>query len=60
MTGVAVNMACLLSIMLQPYMPSISASIQDQLRAPPACCVLPSAFVCTLPPGHRIGTVYIE
>ncbi|XP_019346961.2 methionine--tRNA ligase, cytoplasmic isoform X2 [Alligator mississippiensis] len=56
-TGVAVNMACLLSIMLQPYMPSISASIQDQLRAPPACCVLPSAFVCTLPPGHRIGTV---
>ncbi|XP_069042552.1 methionine--tRNA ligase, cytoplasmic isoform X2 [Lepisosteus oculatus] len=56
-TGVAVNLACLLSVMLQPYMPTVSATIQAQLRAPAACNVLPGDFVCALPAGHRIGTV---
>ena len=60
-TGVAVNVSCLLSVMLQPYMPSVSASIRAQLQAPPtnldAMLRGAGSFVCTLPPGHRIGTV---
>ncbi|XP_041097683.1 methionine--tRNA ligase, cytoplasmic isoform X2 [Polyodon spathula] len=56
-TGVAVNVACLLSVMLQPYMPSVSASIQEQLLAPAQCNVLADEFVCILPGGHKIGTV---
>ncbi|MGH0177953.1 UNVERIFIED_CONTAM: hypothetical protein FKN15_076325 [Acipenser sinensis] len=56
-TGVAVNMACLLSVMLQPYMPSVSASIQEQLLAPSHCNVLTEEFVCILPSGHQIGVV---
>ncbi|XP_036025426.1 methionine--tRNA ligase, cytoplasmic isoform X1 [Onychomys torridus] len=57
-TGVAVNIAALLSVMLQPYMPTVSATIQTQLQLPlPACHVLVTSFICTLPAGHRIGTV---
>ncbi|KAM3935894.1 methionine--tRNA ligase, cytoplasmic isoform 2-T2 [Leptodactylus fuscus] len=56
-TGLAVNMAALLAAMLQPYMPSISAVIQEQLLVPPEASVLTSDFRCTLPQGHRIGTV---
>ncbi|KAM6289134.1 LOW QUALITY PROTEIN: methionine--tRNA ligase, cytoplasmic [Aegotheles albertisi] len=56
-TGVAVNVAALLGVLLQPYMPGVSATIQGQLRIPPRCIVLSHSFTCTLPPGHRIGTV---
>ncbi|KAM9228744.1 methionine--tRNA ligase, cytoplasmic isoform 3-T3 [Dugong dugon] len=57
-TGLAVNIAALLSVMLQPYMPTVSATIQDQLQLPsPACSILPKNFLCTLPAGHQIGTV---
>lgn len=57
-TGLAVNIAALLSVMLQPYMPTISATIQTQLQLSlPACSVLVTNFVCTLPAGHQIGTV---
>ncbi|XP_062059355.1 methionine--tRNA ligase, cytoplasmic isoform X2 [Lepus europaeus] len=57
-TGMAVNVAALLSVMIQPYMPTVSASIQAQLQLPPpACSVLPTNFLCTLPAGHQIGTV---
>ncbi|KAF4010432.1 hypothetical protein G4228_001761 [Cervus hanglu yarkandensis] len=57
-TGLAVNIAALLSIMLQPYMPAVSATIRAQLQLPPpACSVLPTSFLCTLPAGHQIGTV---
>ncbi|XP_057613624.1 methionine--tRNA ligase, cytoplasmic isoform X2 [Chionomys nivalis] len=57
-TGVAVNIAALLSVMLQPYMPTVSATIQTQLQLPlPACRILVTSFICTLPAGHRIGTV---
>lgn len=57
MTGVAVNMASLLAVMVQPYMPSVSLAIQGQLCIPPECFVLSHIFTCTLPPGHRVGTV---
>uniref|UniRef100_A0A8B9G889 Methionine--tRNA ligase, cytoplasmic n=1 Tax=Amazona collaria TaxID=241587 RepID=A0A8B9G889_9PSIT len=56
-TGVAVNMASLLAVMLQPYMPSVSVAIQGQLCIPAECFVLSHDFTCTLPPGHRVGTV---
>ncbi|XP_060678867.1 methionine--tRNA ligase, cytoplasmic [Hemiscyllium ocellatum] len=56
-TGVAVNVACLLSVMLLPYMPTVSAAIQRQLQAPEQCNSLTDRFVCVLRAGHRIGTV---
>ncbi|XP_061871431.1 methionine--tRNA ligase, cytoplasmic isoform X2 [Colius striatus] len=56
-TGVAVNMAALLAVMVQPYMPGVSLAMQQQLCLAPACCVLSHSFTCTLPPGHRVGTV---
>ncbi|KAG3291537.1 methionine--tRNA ligase, cytoplasmic [Ictidomys tridecemlineatus] len=57
-TGLAVNIAALLSTMLQPFMPTVSTTIQAQLQLPlPACSVLPMNFLCTLPAGHQIGTV---
>ncbi|XP_050968662.1 methionine--tRNA ligase, cytoplasmic isoform X2 [Labeo rohita] len=60
-TGVSVNVACLLSAVLEPYMPTVSHTIREQLQAPPTCAgaMLQAAgtFICTLPAGHRIGTV---
>uniref|UniRef100_A0A3P9HWF0 Methionine--tRNA ligase, cytoplasmic n=1 Tax=Oryzias latipes TaxID=8090 RepID=A0A3P9HWF0_ORYLA len=60
-TGVAVNIACLLSVMLLPYMPLVSQTIRDQLNAPQSCVYTmlqgSGTFVCSLSAGHRIGTV---
>ncbi|XP_056129754.1 methionine--tRNA ligase, cytoplasmic [Lampris incognitus] len=60
-TGVSVNVACLLSVMLLPYMPAVSQTIRDQLNAPPSCVATlllgEGSFVCCLTSGHRIGTV---
>lgn len=60
-TGVSVNIACLLSVMLLPYMPTVSQTIRDQLNAPQSCIMTmlqgTGIFVCTLRAGHRIGTV---
>ncbi|XP_076596184.1 methionine--tRNA ligase, cytoplasmic isoform X2 [Chaetodon auriga] len=60
-TGVSVNIACLLSVMLLPYMPTVSQTIRDQLNAPQSCVNTmlqgTGTFVCALSAGHRIGTV---
>uniref|UniRef100_G3NT96 Methionine--tRNA ligase, cytoplasmic n=1 Tax=Gasterosteus aculeatus aculeatus TaxID=481459 RepID=G3NT96_GASAC len=60
-TGVSVNIACLLSVMLLPYMPAVSQTIRDQLNAPQSCVNTmlqgTGTFVCCLSAGHRIGTV---
>ncbi|KAM6927493.1 methionine--tRNA ligase, cytoplasmic [Xenentodon cancila] len=60
-TGVSVNIACLLSVMLLPYMPAVSQTIRNQLNAPQACVSVmlkgTGTFVCVLSAGHRIGTV---
>lgn len=60
-TGVSVNVACLLSAVLEPYMPTVSHTIRAQLQAPPTCASAmlqgSGRFVCSLPAGHRIGTV---
>uniref|UniRef100_A0A673G455 Methionine--tRNA ligase, cytoplasmic n=1 Tax=Sinocyclocheilus rhinocerous TaxID=307959 RepID=A0A673G455_9TELE len=60
-TGVSVNVACLLSAVLEPYMPSVSHTIRQQLQAPHTCVSAmlqnTGTFICTLPAGHRIGAV---
>ncbi|XP_069509690.1 methionine--tRNA ligase, cytoplasmic isoform X2 [Ambystoma mexicanum] len=56
-TGVAVNIAALISVMLHPYMPEVSNTIQEQLQAPRDLGLPVGEFVCTLPTGHSIGTV---
>lgn len=53
--GLCANVSCLLSVMVQPYMPTISKTIQEQLNAPVECNVLMPQFVCYLPSGHKIG-----
>nr|XP_054505166.1 methionine--tRNA ligase, cytoplasmic [Agelaius phoeniceus] len=56
-TGVAVNLAAALAALLQPFVPGVSAAIQGQLRIPPERCGLGPGLTCTLPAGHRVGTV---
>lgn len=60
-TGVSVNIACLLSVMLFPYMPTISQIIRDQLNAPQSVISTmlqgTGTFFCALSPGHQVGTV---
>ncbi|XP_062401818.1 methionine--tRNA ligase, cytoplasmic isoform X1 [Sardina pilchardus] len=60
-TAVSVNMAVLLSVMLEPYMPTVSETIRTQLQAPPGSAHImlqgEGNFVCSLPAGHHIGTV---
>lgn len=53
--GVSVNLAALLSVLIQPYMPQLSHTLQVQLAAPPTINFIPAAFSIILPPGHRIG-----
>jgi len=53
--GLSVNLACLLSVLIQPYMPSLSAKLQTQLAAPASVNVMPERLHCLLPPGHKIG-----
>lgn len=60
-TGVSVNISCLLSVMLSPYMPTVSETIREQLNAPRSCVTTmlrgSGSFVCALSAGHRIGDV---
>ncbi|MCJ8729412.1 hypothetical protein PDJAM_G00105960 [Pangasius djambal] len=60
-TGVSVNVACLLSAMLEPYMPTVSRTIRTQLQAPDNCASAmlgaEGCFLRSLPTGHQIGTV---
>ncbi|XP_061582704.1 methionine--tRNA ligase, cytoplasmic isoform X2 [Cololabis saira] len=60
-TGVSVNISCLLSVMLFPYMPAVSQTIRNQLNMPHSCINSmlrgTGTFVCVLSAGHRIGTV---
>jgi methionyl-tRNA synthetase len=56
--GLSVNLACLLSVLIQPYMPALSREIQDQLAAPPSVNRIPERFTRLLPPGHRCAKLY--
>jgi methionyl-tRNA synthetase len=51
--GLSVNLACLLSVLIQPYMPALSAEIQAQLAAPGSVNRIPEKFTRLLAPGHR-------
>eukprot|EP00092_Neocalanus_flemingeri_P103112 GFUD01131912.1.p1 GENE.GFUD01131912.1~~GFUD01131912.1.p1 ORF type:complete len:917 (+),score=367.75 GFUD01131912.1:349-2751(+) len=53
--GLSVNLACLLSVLVQPYLPNLSARLQEQLAAPPTVNVIPEQFHMMLAPGHKIG-----
>merc|ERR1712096_161650 len=53
--GLSVNLACLLSVLVQPYLPTLSSRLQDQLAAPPTVNVIPEQFHMMLSPGHKIG-----
>ena len=55
--AMAANMACALSVLVQPYMPHICDVIQAQLKAPAYCNVISAGLVQYLPAGHRIGKV---
>lgn len=54
----AVNVAAALAALLQPFVPGVSAAIQGQLLIPPERCGLGMGLTCTLPAGHRVGTVW--
>lgn len=54
--GLAVNLSALLSILIQPYMPDISAQLQDQINVSKNAYAIPDFFVPMLMPGHKTGT----
>ncbi|KAJ8036040.1 Methionine--tRNA ligase, cytoplasmic [Holothuria leucospilota] len=54
-TSLCVNISCLLSVMLYPYLPDTSRIIQEQLNAPSDVNVLTGDFFCYLEAGHKIG-----
>ncbi|XP_029646990.1 methionine--tRNA ligase, cytoplasmic [Octopus sinensis] len=49
------NIAALLSVLLQPFMPQTSATIQLQMQFPPEKNVILNNFSCYLLTGHKIG-----
>lgn len=53
--GISVNLACLLGVLIQPYMPALSRNLESQLAVPPTINFIPTTFSALLPPGHRIG-----
>ena len=58
--GLADNVSCLLSVLLEPYMPETSSIIQAQLNTPKTVNVTTDTLVCWLKEGHQIGTVSAE
>lgn len=53
--GLAANIACLLSVLLQPYMPHISKVMQEQMNSPKSVNIITDKSIMMLPPGHKIG-----
>jgi methionyl-tRNA synthetase len=54
--GLSVNLACLLCVLIQPYMPAMAARLERQLAVPAGRLArLPRLFHCFLPAGHQIG-----
>ncbi|UJR08631.1 hypothetical protein I4U23_012890 [Adineta vaga] len=51
----ALNLVYLLSLVLQPYMPSTSNEIRQQLNIEQTIYALENSFRCYLPIGHTIG-----
>ena len=54
--GLSVNLAALLCVLIQPYMPDMAARLEEQLAVPAGRLArIPTVFHCFLPEGHRIG-----
>lgn len=53
--GVSCNVACLLAIIIQPYMPAISKVMAEQMNASEDIFVLTEDMNILLPEGHKIG-----
>ncbi|KAK3927898.1 Methionine--tRNA ligase, cytoplasmic [Frankliniella fusca] len=53
--GLAANIACLLSVLIQPYMPQISKVMQEQMNCPVSVNLITETANMLLPAGHRIG-----
>merc|ERR1719509_111382 len=54
--GLSVNLACLLCVLIQPYMPAMAARLEQQLAVPAGRLArLPTTLHCFLPAGHTIG-----
>ena len=51
----ALNLVYLLSLVLQPFMPTTSDEIREQLNIKDTVYALENAFRCYLPAGHTIG-----
>lgn len=49
------NLVDLLSLVLQPFMPTTAEEIRKQLNAQESIYALENYFRCYLPPGHKIG-----
>jgi len=56
-SGIAVNLTYLLSILISPYMPTVARTIWAQLGVSEDQHVLDGTFVQFLPEGHEIGKV---
>ena len=54
--GVAANLACLLTLLIHPYMPAVSQTMMEQLNIN-KLWKLEKTFTCLLKPGHQIGSV---
>merc|ERR1740128_554297 len=55
--GVSINLSCLLSVLVQPYLPNLSSSLQEQLKVTSLDIVnaIPEHFFMMLTAGHLIG-----
>ncbi|GAB6032343.1 Methionine--tRNA ligase, cytoplasmic [Chamberlinius hualienensis] len=53
--GVCINVSCLLALMIEPYMPTVSGNIQQQLNIEGQIDLLPSRVSCILKGGHQLG-----
>jgi methionyl-tRNA synthetase len=53
--ALALNLVYLLSLVLQPFMPTTSEEIREQLNMKEHVYALETAFRCYLPAGHTIG-----
>jgi methionyl-tRNA synthetase len=51
------NIAALICVLIQPYMPHTSEVMAKQLNLPADCFIIPEYFVPFLAPGHKIGKV---
>jgi methionyl-tRNA synthetase len=54
--GICCNIACLLAILLKPYMPVTADILKEQLQAPDDIWIMVPEFTILLPSGHKLGT----